>query len=110
MDDSIMHAYPPHRLVAQFADGARLLFDGLTMQQAMDAMAEAQEQHGDIAWYDGVTDLHYEKGTYYRLTPQPPGVAVIDLTDYHGPLDENGLPPDLTGRPAADETAPGDTK
>lgn len=102
MDDSIMHAYPPHRLVAQFADGARLLFDGLTMQQAMDAMSEAQEQHGDIAWYDGVTDQHYENGTYYQLTPQPSGVAVIDLTDYHGPLDENGLPPDLTGRPAAD--------
>ena len=38
-------------------------------------------QHGDICWYDGVTDQHYENGKYYKLTPQPPEIIVIDLTD-----------------------------
>lgn len=82
--------FPPYRLVAQFSDGSRLLFDGLTKQQAMDAMTAAQEAHGDIAWYDGVTDQHYEKGTYYELTPKPPKLPFIgiDLTDYHG----DGIP------------------
>lgn len=70
-----------------------------------------QAQHGDIAWYDGVTDLHYENGKYYKLIPPPPEVTLIDLTEYTGPLDENGLPPSLTGNPPANhETGPDDHK
>lgn len=107
MNNENMAVYPPYRLVAQFADGARLLFDGLTEAQAQQSMEAAQAQHGDIAWYDGVTDLHYENGKYYKLIPPPPEVALIDLTEYTGPLDENGLPPSLTGNPPADhETGP----
>ena len=34
MNNENMAVYPPYRLVAQFADGARLLFDGLTEAQA----------------------------------------------------------------------------
>ena len=98
MNNENMAVYPPYRLVAQFADGARLLFDGLTEAQAQQSMEAAQAQHGDIAWYDGVTDLHYENGKYYKLIPPPPEVTLIDLTEYTGPLDENGLPPSLTGR------------
>ena len=83
MNNENMAVYPPYRLVAQFADGARLLFDG----------------------------LHYENGKYYKLIPPPPEVAFIDLTEYTGPLDENGLPPSLTGNPPADhETDPDDHK
>ena len=92
MNNENMTVYPPYRLVAQFADGARLLFDGLTEAQAQQSMEAAQTKHGDIAWYDGVTDLHYENGKYYKLIPPPPEVALIDLTEYTGPLDENGLP------------------
>ena len=44
-------------------------------------MEAAQAQHGDICWYDGVTDQHYENRKYYKLTPQPPEIIVIDLTD-----------------------------
>lgn len=111
MNNENMAVYPPYRLVAQFADGARLLFDGLTEAQAQQSMEAAQAQHGDIAWYDGVTDLHYENGKYYKLIPPPPEVALIDLTEYTGPLDENGLPPSLTGNPPADhETGPDDHK
>ena len=62
MNNENMAVYPPYRLVAQFADGVRLLFDGLTEAQAQQSMEAAQAQHGDIAWYDGVTDLHYENG------------------------------------------------
>ena len=101
MNNENMAVYPPYRLVAQFADGARLLFDGLTEAQAQQSMEAAQAQHGDIAWYDGVTDLHYENGKYYKLIPPPPEVALIGLTEYTGPLDENGLPPSLTGNPPA---------
>ena len=111
MNNENMAVYPPYRLVAQFADGARLLFDGLTETQAQQSMEAAQAQHGDIAWYDGVTDLHYENGKYYNLIPPPPEVTLIDLTEYTGPLDENGLPPSLTGNPPADhETGPNDHK
>ena len=51
--------FPAYRLVAQFADGQRLTFDGLTEQQAQNRM-EA-----------------------YKLTPPPPTINMIDLTDYH---------------------------
>ena len=101
MTDETAHVFPPFRLVAQFADGARLLFDGLTWDGAYRSMADAQRLHGDVVWYDGVTDRHYENGRYYRLIPHPPTITAIDLTDYHGPLDENGLPPNLTGHPPA---------
>ena len=82
MDDSIIHAYPPHRLVAQFSDGQRLTFDGLTQQQAQQAMEAAQTQHGDITWWDGVTDQHYENGRYFATLPTPPEITLYDLTDY----------------------------
>lgn len=48
--------FAPWRLVAAFADGSRLLFDGLTEEQAYDAMIAAQEQHGDIGYWNRVTD------------------------------------------------------
>lgn len=97
--------FPPFRLVVEFADGARLLFGGMTEQQALDRISDAIPAHGDVSWYDGVTDLHYEKGRYYKLVP-PTGltVAQIDLTEYDGPLDQNGLPPELTGEAPVDET------
>ncbi len=52
--------FPAYRLVAQFADGQRLTFDGLTEQQAQARMEAAQALHGDIRGYDCVTDQHYE--------------------------------------------------
>lgn len=97
-------AYAPFRLVAEFSDGARLLFDGLTEQQALDRIAEATRSHGDLVWYDGVTDLHYERGRYHALVPSSEARIVgIDLTEYDGPRDENGLPPSLTGRPPVEK-------
>lgn len=84
--------FPPWRLIAEFADGSRLLFDGFTEQQAMDSMEAAQKQHGDIFYWNGVTDLHYENGQYYKMTPSPPVINVVDLSGYPGPLDENGFP------------------
>ena len=44
--------FPAYRLVAQFADGQRLAFDGLTEQQAQNRMEAAQALHGDICWRD----------------------------------------------------------
>lgn len=79
--NEVPEVFPAYRLVAEFADGQRLAFDGLTEQQAQDRMEAAQAQHGDICWYDGVTDQHYENGKYYKLGPQPPEIIVIDLTD-----------------------------
>lgn len=83
MDDA-QQIYPAFRLVAQFADGQRLYFDGLTEQQAQQRMEAAQAQHGDLTWYDGVTDLHYENGRYHVMVPPPPIVTIIDLTEYPG--------------------------
>lgn len=75
------HVFLPFRLVAAFSDGLRLLFDGLTEDYAKAAMEAAQDQHGDITWYDGVTDEHYENGRYVGTLPTPPEITIIDLTD-----------------------------
>ena len=72
MDTQQDQVFPAYRLVAEFADGQRLTFDGFTWQQAHDAMDEAQIEHGDITWFDGVTDEHYENGRYYAAVPPPP--------------------------------------
>ena len=86
--NEVPEVFPAYRLVAEFADGQRLTFDGLTEQQAQDRMEAAQAQHGDICWYDGVTDQHYENGKYYKLAPMTDywaelfsEIIVIDLTD-----------------------------
>ena len=63
--------------------GYGLHVDGLTEQQAQTRMEAAQALHGDICWYDGATDQHYENGHFYKLTPPPPMINMIDLTDYH---------------------------
>ena len=84
--------FAPWRLVAAFADGSRLTFDGLTEEQAKDAMEAAQEEHGDIGYWNRVTDQNYEDGRYYKTIPEPPCVNVVDFTGYDGPLDENGFP------------------
>lgn len=47
----------------------------------MDALEAAQAQHGDIVWYDGVTDQHYERGVYHALAPQPPVIDIFDFTE-----------------------------
>lgn len=104
MEEQNAQVFAPYRLVAEFADGSRLLFDGLTEAAAYDQITAAAKLHGDVAWYDGVTDQHYEKGRYYKLVPETGlHVAQIDLTEYDGPLDENGLPPSLTGNPPQEE-------
>lgn len=77
-----MEAFLPYRLVASFADGNRLLFDGITEEHAKSAMEAAQEAHGDITWYDGVTDDHYENGKFFGLVPPPEEITIIDLTDH----------------------------
>lgn len=71
----------PFRLVASFSDGSRLLFDGLTESAARAAMEAAQTAHGEITWYDAVTDLNYDHGRYYKTMPDPPEIAIIDLTE-----------------------------
>lgn len=83
MNDTI-EAFLPYRLVASFADGSRLLFDGITEAQAKEAMEAAQTAHGDISWWDGVTDLHYENGRYCGALPPTWEITMIDLTDCDG--------------------------
>lgn len=84
--DEIQQVFPAFRLVAQFADGQRLYFDGLTEQQVRQRMEAAQAQHGDLTWYDGVTDLHYEDGRHCAMIPSPPTVNLFDLTDHPDPF------------------------
>lgn len=111
MNNENISVFAPYRFVAQFADGSRLLFDGLTEEQAMQSMEAAQAQHGDIGWYDGVTDQHYEGGKYYKLIPPSRSVTIIDLTDYDCPLDESIFPPFPSGPlPDDNEIAPDDNE
>ena len=90
--------FAPWRLVAAFADGSRLLFDCLTEEQAKAAMEAAQEEHGDISYWNRVTDQNYEDGRYYKTVPQPPCINIVDFEGYTGPLDENGLPVGLAAQ------------
>lgn len=48
MTENQAQVFPAHRLAAEFADGSRLLFDGLTYEQARGAMEGAPGEHGDI--------------------------------------------------------------
>ncbi len=82
MNETKTECFPAHRLVAEFADGQRLTFDGFTYEQARDAMEAAQDEHGDIAWFDGVTDEHYENGVFHAAFPPPPHspFPIIDTT------------------------------
>lgn len=89
--------FAPWRVVAEFADDSRLTFDGFTEEQARAAMEAATEEHGDIAWWDHVTDVNYTDGQYYKTLHQPPTVHVVDFSGYDGPLDENGFPVGLPG-------------
>lgn len=96
--------FAPWRVVAAFGDGSRLTFDGLTEEQARDAMEAAQDEHGDITWWDHVTDVNYEDGRYYKTLPQAPVVTVVDFDGYTGPLDEQGFPVGLLDRIAKEGT------
>ncbi len=62
--------FAPWRVVAEFADDSRLTFDGFTEEQARAAMEAAQNEHGDIAWWDHVTDVNYSDGQYYKTLRQ----------------------------------------
>lgn len=98
--------FAPWRVVAAYGDGSRLTFDGLTEEQAKDAMEAAQDEHGDITWWDHVTDTNYTDGRYYKTLPEPPCINVVDFTGYDGPLDENGFPvglPDEIARYAVEQ-------
>lgn len=75
------NVFLPFRLVAQFADGSRRYFDGITEDMARAAMEAAQASHGDIAWYDGVTDANYENGRYIGTIAPPPEIAIIDINE-----------------------------
>lgn len=71
-------------------------------------MVAAQEQHGDIGYWNRVTDQNYEDGRYYKTIPEPPAVHIVDFTGYDGPLDENGFPvglPDEIARYAKEQGA-----
>ena len=75
--------FPAYRLVAEFSDGQRLLFDGFTYEQARNSMESAQAEHGDIAWFDGVTDQNYENGVFHSAIPNPPHFPfpIVELPD-----------------------------
>ena len=108
MSENEVAYFAPWRLVASFADGSRLLFDGLTEEQAHAAMEAAEKKHGDIGYWNRVTDQNYEDGRYYKLIPEPPAVHIVDFTGYDGPLDENGFPvglPDEIARYAKEQGA-----
>lgn len=72
MHENEIQIFPAYRLVAEYADGQRLTFDGFTWKQAYEAMEAAQDEHGDIGWYDGVTDRFYENGRFYATVPSFP--------------------------------------
>ncbi len=101
MTNGTTKIFAPYRCAAAFADGSRLTFDGLTREQARASMESAMEQHGDLGWWNWVTDENYRNGEYYKLIPPPPHLPfpIIDVTDaedpqkaLQDPFEENGEP------------------
>lgn len=79
------------RAVAEFSDGTRRIFDAATDTDAYNAICAYAASHDvDLAFWDGVTDLHYTDG--HPVSLRFPDRIIIDATDYTGPVDENGLP------------------
>ena len=66
------------RLVAALRTAPACWFDGLTEEQAREAMEAAQEEHGDIGYWNRVTDQNYEDGRYYKTVPPPPCINIVD--------------------------------
>ena len=93
MDETKSQVFPAYRLVAEFADGSRHLFDGFTWEQAHDEMEAAQIEHGDITWFDGVTDDHYENGRFYAAIPPPPHLPfpIIEPPDVGSEIDQQSI-------------------
>ena len=87
-----MQTFYPWCVVAAFSDGSRLTFGGSTEEQARSAMEAASNEHGEISWWDRVTDTNYVDGQYYQLLPDQPTLHVVDLAGYDGPVDKNGFP------------------
>lgn len=87
-----MQTFYPWCVVAAFSDGSRLTFGGSTEEQARSAMEAASNEHGEISWWDHVTDTNYVDGQYYQLLPDLPTLHVVDLAGYDGPVDANGFP------------------
>ena len=55
-------------------------------------MEAAQTEHGDIGYWNRVTDINYEDDQYCGALQEPPAVHVVDFSGYDGPLDKNGFP------------------
>lgn len=103
-----MQTFYPWCVVAAFSDGSRLTFGGSAEEQARSSMEAASNEHGEISWWDHVTDTNYVDGQYYQLLPDPPTLHVVDLAGYDGPVDANGFPaglPDKIARYAVEHGA-----
>ena len=81
-----MQTFYPWCVVAAFSDGSRLTFGGSTEDQARSAMEAASNEHGEISWWDHVTDTNYVDGQYYQLLPDLPTLHVVDLAGYEARL------------------------
>lgn len=111
MDNNEFEVFAPWRIVATFSDGSRLTFDGITEEQARAAAEKAMDEHGDISWWNRVTDKHYEDGRYYKTVPEPPflgNVHLVDTSGYNGPLDSKGFPVGLLDEIARSSSSPDD--
>lgn len=76
----------PFRVVAQYADGSRLAFSGLTMDQAKASMEAAQKDHGDISYWNTVTDEHYENGRFYKIPADDSGLTIATIETASGSI------------------------
>lgn len=71
----------PYCLVASFSDGTRKYFYGNDENEAYNKITDDCSAHGDVTWYDGATNLEYERGKHYTLC-QPTEIII-----YMGEID-----------------------
>ena len=68
-------------MIAKFSDNTIKRFPGISKDFCIAAIYEYSKTHGDICWYDRVTDEQYCAGILWSAVPDPPTLPIIDLTE-----------------------------
>lgn len=79
----------PEKAVAAYADGWRNVFSGVTQKSLLEQMQACIRCHGDITYWNTVTNLYYDDGAFFLCEGKPPEIAIVDLTGSPDPPQGN---------------------
>ena len=56
--------YEPWRMCGEYTDGFSVTIGGNDEEDCIQRLIDLQENHGNLTWYSGYTDLDYIAGEY----------------------------------------------